>query len=72
MCGRVSPYTFRRALELDPQNQAVLSNRAFAYIRSEEYGSAIADASAAIAMDPKQPKVSRATVAAGYVQPGDT
>ena len=46
-----------RALELDPQNQAVLSNRAFAYIRAEEYGSAIADASAAIAMDPKLPKV---------------
>ena len=64
--------TCRRALELDPQNQAVLSNRAFAYIRTEEYGSAIADASAAIAMDPKQPKVSHATVVAGYAQLGNT
>ena len=65
-------YTCRRALELDPQNQAVLSNRAFAYIRSEEYGSAIADASAAIAMDPKQPKASHAvvTAAACHMRPG--
>lgn len=35
----------------------MLSNRAFAYIRLEEYGSAIADASAAVAADPKLPKV---------------
>lgn len=54
---------YTRALELEPNSQAVLSNRAFAYIRTEEYGSAIADASAAIAADPKLPK--------GYYRRGD-
>lgn len=44
----------------------MLSNRAFAYIRTEEYGSAIADASAAIAADPKLPKVRGVNCQAPY------
>ena len=40
------------------QNATLYSNRAFAYIRLEQYGAAIADASKAIELDPKCIKAS--------------
>ena len=40
------------ALKLNPHSAVYLSNRAFAHIRLENYGSAVADASAAIKLDP--------------------
>jgi len=43
---------YTKAVELSPRNAVYLSNRAFAYTRLEQYGSAIADATAAIEIDP--------------------
>lgn len=42
---------YTKAIELDPQNAVFYANRAFAHIKLEEYGSAVADASEAIAAD---------------------
>jgi len=44
------------ALEYSPTNAIILSNRAQAYIKVENYGLAMADASAAIKSDPKYAK----------------
>lgn len=44
------------ALSYSPKNTAILCNRALVYIRSESYGLAIADATAAIQIDPKVAK----------------
>ena len=43
---------YSKALEMSPENAVLLSNRAFAHIRLENYGSAIADSSRAIEVDP--------------------
>lgn len=51
----VSLYT--KAVELDPQNAVYYANRAFAHIKLEEYGSAVADASKAIEVDSTYAKV---------------
>ena len=37
---------------MSPNNAVLLSNRAFAHVRLENYGSAIADASSAVESDP--------------------
>ncbi|KAJ3218805.1 Serine/threonine-protein phosphatase 5 [Dinochytrium kinnereticum] len=47
----ISLYT--KAISYDFKNPILYSNRAFAYIRSEFYGAAIADAEKAISLDPK-------------------
>ena len=44
------------ALEYSPTNAVILSNRAQAYIKVENYGLAMTDASAALATDPKYAK----------------
>jgi serine/threonine-protein phosphatase 5 len=44
------------ALSYSPNNTAILCNRALVYIRSESYGLAIADATAAIQIDPNMAK----------------
>ena len=44
---------YSRALDVTPNNAILLSNRAFAHLRLENYGSAIEDASDAIASDPE-------------------
>lgn len=46
-----------RALEIVPNDASILSNRSIAHLRFEEYGSAMVDASAAIDLNPKLPKV---------------
>ena len=56
MCIRDSKYAkaveaYSRALEVSPNNAILLSNRAFAHVRLENYGSAIEDASKAIESD---------------------
>lgn len=51
---------YTQAIDLQPDSAvcAVLfANRAFAHIKIEEYGSAVADASKAIAADPSYAKV---------------
>lgn len=47
---------FTKAIELRP-TAVLYSNRAFAHIKFEEYGSAIEDASEAIRLDPGYIKV---------------
>lgn len=44
---------YSKAHDLDPTNPVYLSNRSFCHLRLEEYGSAIEDATAAIAADPR-------------------
>lgn len=44
------------ALDINPSSSVLLSNRAFAHIRLEEYGSAIADATKALDCDPSYAK----------------
>jgi serine/threonine-protein phosphatase 5 len=44
---------YTKALELDPTNPVLYSNRAFAHLKMENYGSAIADATKALELDPK-------------------
>lgn len=51
----VSKYT--DAIAANPNNPVYYSNRAFAHIKVEEYGSAIEDATKAIELDPKFIKV---------------
>ncbi|KAL4433050.1 hypothetical protein ABPG77_006477 [Micractinium sp. CCAP 211/92] len=47
---------YTKALDEDPANPQLWANRAFAAIRLEEFGSAIADASKALELDPKYAK----------------
>ncbi|PSC75771.1 Serine threonine-phosphatase 5 [Micractinium conductrix] len=47
---------YSKALEIDHANAMLWGNRAFAAIRLEEFGGAIADASKAIELDPKYAK----------------
>lgn len=42
---------YTEAIQLDPFNAALWSNRAFAYIKTEAYGYALIDASRAIELD---------------------
>jgi tetratricopeptide (TPR) repeat protein len=49
-------HLYSTALSHLPDNAIILSNRALAYIKIENYGLAIQDASAAIAADPAYPK----------------
>ena len=49
--------TYSKALELSPANAVLLSNRAFAHLKLENYGSAVEDSSKAIVIDPKYIKV---------------
>ncbi len=44
---------YTRAVDLNPANAIYYSNRAFAHIKLENYGSAIADATKALEIDPK-------------------
>ena len=57
---------YSRALEVSPDNAILLSNRAFAHLRLENYGSAIEDASNAIASDPEYIKAYYRRGAARY------
>lgn len=50
----VEGYTL--AIELNPTNEILYSNRAFAHIRLENFGSAAADATQAISVNPKYGK----------------
>ncbi len=47
---------YTQALEFSPTNAIILSNRAQAYIKVENYGLAMADASAALESDPSYAK----------------
>lgn len=47
---------YTRCLQLVPDDPSVLANRSIAHLRCEEYGSAVADAEAAIAINPNLPK----------------
>jgi tetratricopeptide (TPR) repeat protein len=53
--GAIAAYT--RAIALDPTNAVCYANRAAAHIKTEQYGSAIADAGEAIKLNPKYIKV---------------
>jgi len=57
---------YSRALEVSPDNAILLSNRAFAHLRLENYGSAIEDASNAIQSDPEYIKAYYRRGAAQY------
>ena len=48
---------YGKAIDSDPLNAVYHANRAFAHIRIETYGSAVEDATEAIAIDPKYVKV---------------
>lgn len=48
---------YTKAISIDPQNAVYFANRAFAHIKLEEYGSAVADASQAIEIDSTYAKV---------------
>jgi tetratricopeptide (TPR) repeat protein len=50
---------YTQAIELRPAHAIYYANRAAAHIRLEEYGSAIADATQAIEVDPDYIKVGR-------------
>jgi tetratricopeptide (TPR) repeat protein len=47
---------YTKAIEIDPSSAILYSNRAFAYIKIEQYGAAITDATTAIQLDPKYAK----------------
>jgi hypothetical protein len=53
--GAINLYS--KALEQQPANAVLFANRAFAHIKIEEYGSAVADASKAVESDPSYAKV---------------
>ena len=48
---------YSKAIELAPTNVKLLSNRAFAHLKLENYGSAVEDSSKAIDLDPAFIKV---------------
>ncbi len=48
---------YSKAIDLDPYKAVYWANRAFAHHKLEEYGSAVADATQALACDPKYIKV---------------
>lgn len=48
---------YTQALEVSPNNEILLCNRAFAHLRMESYGAAVADATAAMEVNPKFIKV---------------
>lgn len=48
---------YTRAIDLDPSNAVYYSNRAFAHIKLENFGSAIADATKSLELDPTYVKV---------------
>ena len=48
---------YTEAIHLNPSGAAYYSNRAFAHVRLENYGSAVADASKALELDPRFTKV---------------
>ena len=48
---------YTRAIDLNPNSAIYHANRAFAHIRLENYGSALADATTATDIDPKYVKV---------------
>lgn len=48
---------YTQAIDLQPENAVLYANRAFAHIKIEEYGSAVADASKAVQADPSYAKV---------------
>ncbi|KAL4858796.1 Serine/threonine-protein phosphatase 5 [Chlorella vulgaris] len=52
----VAQQLYSKALEADPTSAVLWGNRAFAAIRLEEFGGAIADASKALELDPKYAK----------------
>ncbi|KAG4924017.1 hypothetical protein JHK87_049557 [Glycine soja] len=59
---------YTQAIELNSQNAVYFSNRAFAHLRLEEYGSAIQDATKAIEIDPKYSKARRCSSWTGEIQ----
>ena len=48
---------YSRAVHHNPKSPILYSNRAFAHLRLENYGSAVADATQALKLDPKYIKV---------------
>jgi serine/threonine-protein phosphatase 5 len=48
---------YSKAIDLRPDSPIYYSNRAFAHIKLEEYGSAVADATQSIDLDPTYSKV---------------
>ena len=65
MCPAAKHYAaavegYSKAIELRPDCAVYFSNRAFAHIKLEEYGSAISDATDSIQLDPTYVKASPA------------
>ena len=58
------------AIECSPLSALLYANRSVAHLRLEEYGSAVADASKAIELDPKYVKVKPAEDSARTLLPG--
>ena len=48
---------YSKAIDLNPTSAVYFANRAFAHIKLENYGAAVADATSAINLDPKYIKV---------------
>jgi len=59
---------YSEALQRSPTNSIILSNRAQAYIKVENYGLAIADATAALKSDATDPKYAKAYYRRGSAQ----
>ena len=53
---------YTEAINANSNNAVYWANRSFAHTKLEEYGSAIADASKAIEIDPKYIKVEKITI----------
>ena len=56
---------YTRAIELNPNSAVYYSNRAFAHTKLEAYGSAIADATKAIELEPAYVKVGERVLKCG-------
>jgi len=52
---------YSRAIDLNPTNEILFSNRAFAALRQDKFGQAIADATTAIQIKPNYVKVTEIT-----------
>jgi tetratricopeptide (TPR) repeat protein len=63
-------HLYTQATEIQPDNAVLYANRAFAHIKIEEYGSAVMDASKAIAADPTYAKVQQQVEAAQLLRFG--